>query len=95
MPLPGLAGHLSVVRARSAGNGCMAPALVVDAVHGVQYRALQNQGAAGWGVQWRPIRALRSFPTFSFISRRETFRTEREALDFMRRNIDAIVSKRI
>jgi hypothetical protein len=68
---------------------------MVDAVHGIQYRAVQIQGASGWGVQWRPMRAIRSFPTFSYISRGESFPTEQEALEFIRRNVRAIVTRTI
>jgi hypothetical protein len=68
---------------------------VVDAVHGIQFRAVPRQGSPGWAVQWRPIRAIRSFPTFSYISRGESFPSEEAALDFMRQNAGAIVTREI
>jgi hypothetical protein len=69
--------------------------LLVDTDHGIQYRAIPNGVASGWGVQWRPMRAIRSFPTFSYITRSERFPTEEEALEFVRRNAGAIVSRAI
>jgi hypothetical protein len=67
--------------------------LNVDPVFGIQYRAVHRIGAPGWEAQWRPLRAIRTFPTFSYITRTESFPTEEDALDFVRKNAAAIVSR--
>jgi hypothetical protein len=80
-----------------ADNEGMEPfsTLGVDAVHGIQYRAVPRRDPEGWGVQWRPLRAIRTFPTFSYISRAESFPTEHDAMEFIRRNAGAIVTREI
>jgi len=64
--------------------------ILIDAVHGIEYRALPADQSEGWTAQWRPVRALKKFMTFSYISRRERFGTRAEALDFVRKNARAI-----
>ena len=64
--------------------------ILIDAVHGIEYRALPTPESAGWTAQWRPMRALRKFMTFSYISRGERFGTRAEALDFVRKNARAL-----
>jgi len=64
--------------------------VLVDAKYGIEYRALPSNKATGWVVQWRPLRALRKFMTFSYIDRKERFRSRKEALDFVRKNARAI-----
>jgi hypothetical protein len=64
---------------------------LIDANHGIEYRAIPA-GDAQWTAQWRPIRALKRFMTFSYISRRERFPTEQEALEFVRKNAGAITT---
>jgi len=61
----------------------------IDAGLGIEYRAVPSE--AGWTAQWRPVRALKRFMTFSYITRRERFSTRDEALEFLRRNAGAIV----
>lgn len=63
--------------------------ILIDANHGIEYRAVA--ASDGWTAQWRPVRALKRFMTFSYISRREHFHTQDEALEFVRRNAGAIV----
>jgi hypothetical protein len=69
--------------------------IMIDRQHGIEYRALPRSQPRGWIAQWRPARALASFPTFSYISRGEVFGSESEALDFIRRNVAEIVDRRI
>jgi hypothetical protein len=69
--------------------------LNVDAAAGIQFRAVPRIGAPGWEAQWRPIRAITAFPTFSYMSRSESFATEGDALEFVRRNAAAIVARAI
>jgi|WetSurMetagenome_2_1015567.scaffolds.fasta_scaffold419754_2 hypothetical protein len=69
--------------------------LNVDPVFGIQYRAVRRIGGPGWEAQWRPLRAIRTFPTFSYIPRAERFPSEEDALEFVRRNVGAIVSRTI
>lgn len=71
------------------------PACTVDPVAGIQYRAVPCIGAPGWQAQWRPLRAIRTFPTFSYIPRAERFDSPQDALDFVRRHAGAIVSRSI
>ena len=68
---------------------------MIDRVHGIEYRALPRRERRGWIAQWRPARAIASFPTFSYISRREVFGSESEAVEFIRRNAAEIVSRGI
>ena len=65
--------------------------ILIDAHHGIEYRAVRADGTQ-WTAQWRPIRALKRFMTFSYISRSERFPTEGDALEFIRRNAAAIVA---
>ena len=67
----------------------------IDRAHGIEYRALPHRGKRGWFAQWRPARALESFPAFSYVSRTELFETESEAVEFIRRNAAEIVARRI
>ena len=69
--------------------------IMIDPVHGIEYRALPHGNRRGWFAQWRPARALESFPAFSYVSRTEHFETEGEAMEFIRRNAAEIVSRRI
>jgi hypothetical protein len=69
--------------------------ILIDRVHGIEYRALPGRERRGWIAQWRPARALASFPTFSFVSRAEVFGSESEAVSFIRRNAAEIVGRRI
>ena len=64
--------------------------ILIDATHGIEYRALRASETADWIVQWRPIRALKKFMTFSYINRKERFGSRGEALDFVRKNARAI-----
>jgi len=64
--------------------------ILIDAQHGIEYRAVPA-GGAQWTAQWRPIRALKRFMTFSYISRSERFPTADDALEFIRKNVAAIV----
>jgi len=66
--------------------------ILIDAHHGIEYRAVPESGGSGWILQWRPIRALKRFMTFSYITRREQFASAEQALEFIRRNAGAIVS---
>jgi hypothetical protein len=67
----------------------------IDRVYGIEYRAVRHSDRRGWFAQWRPARALESFPAFSYVSRTEHFDTETEAMDFIRRHAADIVSRRI
>ena len=67
----------------------------IDAVHGIECRAVQSMDHRGWQAQWRPLRALASFPGFSFISRAELFPSEAEALAFIKENAESILARRI
>jgi hypothetical protein len=64
-----------------------------DAVHGIEYRVLPAAGRAGWVAQWRPSRALRAFPSFSYRTRSERFGSAEAALAFMRKNAGMIVGR--
>ena len=68
--------------------------IMIDPVHGIEYRAMPGS-RRGWIAQWRPARALASFPGFSYISREEIFGSADEAVDFIRRNAAGIVERRI
>ena len=46
----------------------------------------------GWLAQWRPARALKKFMTFSYITRKESFGTKSEALEFVRANARLIAA---
>ncbi len=65
--------------------------ILIDAYHGIEYRAVPAEKGAGWTAQWRPLRALKRFMTFSYITRAERFPSRNEALEFIRRNAGAIV----
>jgi hypothetical protein len=65
--------------------------ILIDANYGIEYRAIPT-GGAQWTAQWRPVRALKRFMTFSYISRSERFPTEQEALEFVRKNAGSIVT---
>jgi hypothetical protein len=67
----------------------------IDRVHGIEYHAVRHSDRRGWFAQWRPARAIESFPAFSYVSRSEHFDTESEAMEFIRRNAGEIVSRRI
>jgi hypothetical protein len=67
----------------------------IDRVNGIEYRAIRHSDRRGWFAQWRPARAIESFPAFSYVSRSEHFDTESEAMEFIRRNAGEIVSRRI
>lgn len=67
----------------------------IDAVHGIEWRAVQSADRRGWKAQWRPLRALSGFPGFSYISRTELFPSEAEALAFMKENAGSILARRI
>jgi hypothetical protein len=69
--------------------------IMIDRIHGIEYRALPHRDRRGWFAQWRPARALESFPAFSYVSRTEHFETEGEAMEFIRRNAAEIVARRI
>jgi hypothetical protein len=69
--------------------------LMIDRVHGIEYRAIPRRDRRGWFAQWRPARALESFPAFSYLTRSEHFETEGEAVEFIRRHVADIVSRRI
>jgi hypothetical protein len=71
------------------------PRIVVDPVHGIEFRAQPRRDRRGWSALWRPSRALKDFPSFTYISREELFTTEEEAIDFMRVNAQSIVSRRM
>ena len=67
--------------------------IMVDTTHGIEYRAIARRDR--WVAQWRPARALESFPAFSYVTRSEHFDTEGEAMDFIRRNAAQIIDRRI
>ena len=69
--------------------------IMVDPVHGIEYRAQASRDRRGWIAQWRPARALREFQAFTYISRDELFGSEEEAMEFIRANAASIVSRRI
>jgi len=69
--------------------------IAVDRVHGIEYRAIPHQGRRGWYAQWRPARALESFPAFSYVTRSEHFESEGEAMEFIREHAAEIVARRI
>ena len=69
--------------------------IMIDRVHGIEYRALPRRQRGGWMAQWRPARAIATFPNFSYVSREEVFGSESEAIEFMRRNAAEIVGRRI
>jgi hypothetical protein len=68
---------------------------IIDAVHGIEWRAVRSADHRGWKAQWRPLRAMSSFPGFSFISRSELFPSEGEALAFMKENAESIVARKL
>jgi hypothetical protein len=67
----------------------------VDPATGIEYRALPRHDRRGWTAQWRPARALETFPAFSYRSRLECFDTEAEAMRFIREHAAQIVTRRI
>jgi hypothetical protein len=67
----------------------------IDPAVGIEYRALPRRDRRGWTAQWRPARALETFPGFSYRSRFERFETAAEAVRFIRENAEAIVSRKI
>ena len=67
----------------------------IDRVHGIEYRAVRHSDRRGWFAQWRPARAIESFPAFSYVSRPEHFDTESEAMEFIHRNAADIVARMI
>jgi hypothetical protein len=67
----------------------------IDRVHGIEYRAVRHSDRRGWFAQWRPARAIESFPAFSYVSRSEHFDTETAAMDFVRQHAADIVNRRI
>ena len=69
--------------------------IMVDPVHGIEYRAQARRDRKGWIAQWRPARALREFQAFTYISRDELFGSEEEAMEFIRLNAGSIVSRKI
>jgi hypothetical protein len=69
--------------------------LAFDRVHGIEYRAVPHRSRGGWYAQWRPARALESFPGFSYVTRTEHFETEGEAMGFIREHAAEIVARRI
>jgi hypothetical protein len=69
--------------------------IMIDPVHGIEYRALPRSQRRGWIAQWRPARAIASYPAFSYITRGEVFGSENEAVDFIRRNAEQIVGRRL
>jgi hypothetical protein len=71
------------------------PGIMIDRVHGIEYRAVPHRDRKGWFAQWRPARALEAFPAFSYVSRNEHFETESEAVEFIRRNAADIVARRV
>ena len=78
-------------------NGSMEAScrMLVDAGYGIEYRAVENANRHGWIAQWRPLRALKKFMTFSFITRSEVFASPDEAIDFVRRNVAEIVAGKV
>jgi hypothetical protein len=69
--------------------------IMIDRINGIEYRALPHRDRRGWFAQWRPARALESFPAFSYVSRTEHFETEVEAMEFIRRNAAEIVARKL
>jgi hypothetical protein len=69
--------------------------VMIDRVHGIEWRALERGDRLGWTAQWRPVRALEAFQRFSYITRKERFGSEEEALEFIGKNAAAIVSRQI
>jgi hypothetical protein len=64
----------------------------LDAERGVECRAVPRSDGRGWQAEWRPSRAIRAFPRFSFMARAERFPTAQDAITFVQRNIDSILS---
>jgi hypothetical protein len=73
----------------------MEATLAIDRIHGIEYRAVRHNGRQGWYAQWRPARALESFPAFSYVTRSEHFDTEGEAMEFIRSHAAEIVARSI
>ena len=69
--------------------------IAFDRVNGIEYRALPHRSRRGWYAQWRPARALETFPAFSYVTRTEHFESEGEAMQFIREHAADIVSRRI
>ncbi len=67
---------------------------IIDAVHGIEWRGVRDADRRGWRAQWHPTRALKAFPAFSFMSLPELFPTEQDALQFVKENVEAILSGR-
>lgn len=65
---------------------------IVDAVHGIEWRGVQDPARQGWRAQWRPLRALKAFPAFSYMSLPKVFSSERDAVEYVRENVESILS---
>ena len=65
---------------------------VVDAFHGIEWRGVKD--SAGWKAQWRPLRALKAFPGFSFISLPQVFSSEQDAVAWVRDHVESILAGR-
>ena len=65
---------------------------LVDAVHGIEWRSVEDPARRGWRAQWRPLRAMKAFPGFSFMSLPNVFSTERDALEYVRENLESILA---
>ena len=68
---------------------------MIDRTNGIEYRAVPHRTRKGWYAQWRPARALETFPAFSYVTRSEHFETEGEAMDFIRQHAADIVARRV
>jgi hypothetical protein len=69
--------------------------IAFDRATGIEYRAIPHGNRRGWYAQWRPARALESFPAFSYVTRSEHFDSEGEAMEFIREHAADIVTRRI
>jgi hypothetical protein len=65
---------------------------LVDAVHGIEWRGVEDPAQRGWRAQWRPLRAMKAFPGFSFMSLSKVFPSERDAVDYIRENVESILA---
>jgi hypothetical protein len=68
---------------------------MVDPVWGIEARAIETPDGLGWKAQWRPSRAIKNFPSFSYRERQERFATAGEALDFITVHAQRIAAGKI
>jgi len=64
----------------------------IDTGSGIEFRAVLHHARGGWTIQWRPARAIKAFPSFSYRTIERRFETEADALEFLDANTGRIVS---